>query len=66
MLKEFESELENLINKHKVPNVIIAYTDVDTEGKHDGDVGTFTKGKLKSILLESLMERIGARNFSVN
>lgn len=66
MLKEFENELENLINKHKVPNVIIAYTDVDTADKLNGDIGTFTKGKLKSILFESLMERIGVNNFSGN
>ncbi len=66
MLKEFEDELEDLIKKHNVPNIIIAYADVDTEGKLDGDVGTFTKGKLKSILLESLSERIGVNNFSGN
>ena len=66
MLKEFESELESLINKHKVPNIIIAYADVDTEGKLSGDVGTYTKGKLKSILLESLTERIGTNHFSEN
>jgi len=61
MIKDFEIELESLIKKHSVPNVIIAYADVDLEGKESGDVGTFTKGELKSILLESLMERMGVK-----
>ena len=66
MLKEFETELESLIKKYDVPNIIIAYADVDLEGKHDGDVGTFTKGKLKFTLLESLSARIGVKTFSEN
>jgi len=66
MIKEFENELETLIKKHNVPNVIIAYADVDLEGKQDGDVGTFTKGKLKFTLLESLSARIGVKAFSEN
>jgi len=66
MIKEFENELETLIKKHNVPNVIIAYADVDLEGKQDGDVGTFVKGKLKLTLLESLTERIGVKFFNNN
>ena len=66
MIKEFENELENLIKKHNVPNVIIAYADADLEGKQDGDVGTFVKGKLKLTLLESLTERIGVKLFNNN
>ena len=66
MIKEFENELETLIKKHNVPNVIIAYADVDLEGRQDGDVGTFVKGKLKLTLLESLTERIGVKLFDNN